>query len=121
MFKEDALFGEAVQVGGVNIRVAITAEGVKALLVGADPEDVGFVGHEYLGRKIVECKSVVDSGLLGDSQSNAFFSATGVIEIEFFIVKYGKGIAHISLFPFSLGCQDCAVFVNKAYRLAVDL
>ena len=48
MFKEDALFGEAVQVGGVNIRVAITAEGVKALLVGADPEDVGFVGHEYL-------------------------------------------------------------------------
>ena len=49
-FKEDALFGEAVQVGGVYIRVAITAEGVKALLVGADPEDVRFVGHEYLER-----------------------------------------------------------------------
>ena len=48
VFKEDTLFGEAVQVGGVGIGVAITAEGVKALLVGADPEDVGFVGHEYL-------------------------------------------------------------------------
>ncbi len=47
-FEEDALFGEAVQVGGVYIRVAITAEGVKALLVGADPEDVWFVGHEDL-------------------------------------------------------------------------
>ena len=46
--EEDALFGEAVQVGGVYIRVAITAEGVKALLVGTDPEDVGFVGHEDL-------------------------------------------------------------------------
>ncbi len=48
VFKEDALFGEAVQVGGVYIGVAITAEGVKALLVGADPEDVWFVGHEDL-------------------------------------------------------------------------
>ncbi len=47
-FKEDALFGKAVQVGGVYEWVAITAEGVKALLVGADPEDVWFVGHEYL-------------------------------------------------------------------------
>ena len=48
VFKEDALFGEAIQVGGVYIRVAITAEGVKALLIGADPEDIWFVGHEYL-------------------------------------------------------------------------
>ena len=48
VFKEDALFGEAVQVGGVNIGIAITAEGVKTLLVRADPEDVGFVRHENL-------------------------------------------------------------------------
>ncbi len=48
VFKEDALFGEAVQVGGVNEWIAITAEGVKTLLVRADPEDVGFVRHENL-------------------------------------------------------------------------
>ena len=48
VFKEDALFGKAIQVGGVGIGIAITAEGVKALLVRADPEDVWFVGHEYL-------------------------------------------------------------------------
>ena len=48
VLKEDALFGEAVQVGGVNIGIAITAEGVKTLLVRADPEDVWCVGHEDL-------------------------------------------------------------------------
>ena len=30
VFKEDALFGEAVQVGGVYIRVAITARGCQS-------------------------------------------------------------------------------------------
>ncbi len=99
VFKEDTLFGEAVQVGGVYIGVAITAEGVKALLVSADPEDVGFVGHEDL-----VLYNEYHRQLRADSQSNAFFSATGVIEIEFFIVKYGKGVAHISLFPFPLRC-----------------
>ena len=99
VFKEDALFGEAIQVGGVDKGVAITAEGVKALLVGADPEDVWFVGHGDL-----VLYNEYHKQLRADSQSNAFFSATSVIEIEFFIVKYGKGVAHILLFPFSLRC-----------------
>ena len=99
VFKEDTLFGEAVQIRGVYIGVAITAEGVKALLVSADPEDVWFVGHEDL-----VLYNEYHKQLRADSQSNAFFSTTSVIEIEFFIVKCGKGVAHISLFPFSLRC-----------------
>ena len=38
--KEDTALGKAVDVGGVNIWIPIAAQGVPALRVGADPENV---------------------------------------------------------------------------------
>ena len=46
VFEEDAGAGEGVEVGGVDEGVAVAAEGVVALLVGADPEEVGAFGHD---------------------------------------------------------------------------
>jgi len=40
--KIGALIGQTVEIGGLNKRITIDAEGIPALLVGRDEEDVGF-------------------------------------------------------------------------------
>ena len=45
VFEEEAVASESVEVRRVDEWVAVAAEGVVTLLVGADPEEVGTSGH----------------------------------------------------------------------------
>ncbi len=46
VLEERAALGEAVDVGGGDEVIAVAPEGVEALLIRADPEDVGAIRHE---------------------------------------------------------------------------
>jgi hypothetical protein len=49
VLEQDALVGQPIQVRGVHQRIAVAAQGVEALLVGAEPEDVRSFGGALVG------------------------------------------------------------------------
>ena len=58
MIEVDALAGQLVQMGGLDIRIAVDAEGIPALLVGVEDQDIGTTLKEKLRRDSGEFKYV---------------------------------------------------------------